>query len=191
MQLSLEAVGELELVQLVVEVLVSLVEGVVGQVSVRVVYVLGGLVLFTCKAHEPVLVEKDGHGVDDRRNEHVDPEVVLVLVPERRLLDVLLDDVSVRLGLHLGLVDNFDVAREDSVCLILTRVASRCCRRCLGVHLGCVVILLSFEVIVKFLGSLFELSVYLLLHNFQIFSDEDASTLTACLGLADEHEGWV
>lgn len=54
------------------------------------------LVVFLAgQPHEPVVVEENGHGADDRSYENVDPEIVLVTHVEGGLLNIFLYDVLV------------------------------------------------------------------------------------------------
>lgn len=86
-----------QLVLVPVEVVVLLVEAVVGQVHEQVLYVhlRADAVLLGGQPHDPVLVEEYGEGVDDRGHQHVDAKVKLVPVNQRWLLYVLLDHVGV------------------------------------------------------------------------------------------------
>ena len=111
-----------------------------------------------------------------------------MLVPQRRLLNVLLHNVGVSLLSVLWLVNNLDVLL---MIILLGGIAGCSSRGCLRVHLGSVVVLFSFQVVFVFLCSLFEAGVYLLLEVFQLLGYEDSSALTACFWLADEHHGGV
>ena len=65
--------------------------------------VLKPRVLLTCQSDQPILVQEDRHRVDHTGEQHIDPEVILVLLPSRWVFQVLLDDkrTSVVLGFLL------------------------------------------------------------------------------------------
>lgn len=62
---------------------------------VDILHIVATLVLFRGQAHQAILVEEDSHRVYHCRYQHIDSEIVFMLLPQRGLLNVLLDHVGV------------------------------------------------------------------------------------------------
>ena len=60
---------------------IFLVKTVISQVSINIVKVIAALVLLAGQADQSIMVQKDGHGIHDRRYEHINAEVKLVPFP--------------------------------------------------------------------------------------------------------------
>lgn len=77
---SFQAITHRELMRIVVKVTIPLIETVIRQMHENIVYILLGIFLGG-QSHETVFVQEDSHGVDNRSDQNVDTEIVLVLVP--------------------------------------------------------------------------------------------------------------
>ena len=170
-----ETVVESELVSIVVEIVILLVKRVISQVCVRIVEVFRRVVLLRCQSHQAVLVEKDGHGVDHGRHQHVDPKVVLVPLPERGLIQILLDHVA-----RLALLKCLHVLLSDSPTAIMIHHITTIVVGIVGAERGTivpgsirervhvVVLLLLLEVLLVVSLVLPRVSVNLLLHLIKV-----------------------
>ena len=91
---SLQAVVQGKFVRVVIEMLILLVQRVVGQVGVRVVKVCIRIVLFGGKSHEAIFVKENCQRVNHGGHKYIDAEVVLVALPESGCIQILLNDVA-------------------------------------------------------------------------------------------------
>ena len=58
---------------------------------VGIQFIFRHIILLTCKSDNTILVQEDIHGVDHCSDQDIDPEIVLVVFPEGRLLNILLN----------------------------------------------------------------------------------------------------
>jgi hypothetical protein len=103
----LQTLAQFQLVRYIIEIRVLLIETVIGQMAKDIAWILVCRVFFGSQSHKPIIIQKDGHGINDTRYQHVNPKVELVIIPERWLLNVFLHDEGL-------------VFLDDFRCIILT-----------------------------------------------------------------------
>lgn len=115
----------------------------------------------TCQADEAILVQEYAHGRNDRRDQHVDPEIVFVALVQCGPLDVFLDDVLVLWALNPALHDAVDLALRLRIRVLHCRVDA----------------LLDLHVFVESLSVPLVRLVELDAHFLDFAGDEDAAAL--------------
>jgi hypothetical protein len=63
--------------------------------NIYILHIFTACVLFRCKSYQTVFVQKNCHRIDYRCYKHIDSKIVLMLFPECRLLNILLNYVGV------------------------------------------------------------------------------------------------
>ena len=76
----------------IVKILILFVQTIVGQMRVDIVDV-GLLVRLRRQSDQPIIKQKDRRLINHRKQQNVNPKVKLVPVPQRRMLDVLLNNI--------------------------------------------------------------------------------------------------
>jgi len=169
-------------VRIIVEVTILLVQTIVGEMRVWVMKVFRRVVLLRCQSHQPILVEPDDHRVNHRCDKHVDAEVILVAVPQSRLVQVLLDHIA-----SLALVEI--LLLRFSFIGHIPDVTAHCIVR-MRIHLFCIVLLLLAQKFLILLLMLQRIGFQLLLHLLVIVRNEDSTTLAPGFWLCDKKHSW-
>ena len=126
-------------------------------------------VLLAGQSDQTLVVDEDAHRLNHRRQQHIDPKVVLVLLVQRGFADVLLN--------HVRCFFNDDFRRVI--------------RSPWPILLGRVVALLLLQVLVEGLILPFEIRLNSFFQLFDLPGNENTLALAARFGLDDEHDGRV
>ena len=141
--------------------------------SVWIVKILGRVILFGSKPDQAIFVKKNLHRVNHWCHKHVNSEIVLMAIPERRSIQILLNNVA-----WLALVKSRLLLLWLWICIDNAGDVVTCGGIGAGVQLGCIILFFGLQEFLVLLPMLLCVWLYLRLHLVKVIWYEDTATLT-------------